>query len=70
MKHISLPVTGVMPVTLIQLGRRRKGLFAAILGAIHVSRRTQTRRVLKQYRHLIDRADRHRINLEGAHVHR
>ena len=70
MKHISLPVTGVMPVTLIHFGRRRKGLFAAILSAMHSTRRLQTRRVLKQYQHLIDRADRRRINPEGGNVHR
>ncbi|GIQ77710.1 hypothetical protein BraRD5C2_61600 [Bradyrhizobium sp. RD5-C2] len=66
MKHISLPVAGVMPVTPIQFRRRRKGLFAAIVGAIHYSRRVQARRVLKQYQHLIDRADRHCTNLEGG----
>ncbi|MGY3440824.1 MULTISPECIES: hypothetical protein [unclassified Bradyrhizobium] len=66
MKHISLPVTGVMPVTHVQFARRRKGLFAAILGAIHYSRRIQACRVLKQYQHLIDRADRRLTNLEGG----
>ncbi|MHC2337964.1 hypothetical protein [Bradyrhizobium sp. USDA 4454] len=66
MKHISLPVTGVRPVTHIQFRRRRNGLFAAILGAIYYSRRIQARRVLKQYRHLIDRADRRRSNLESG----
>ena len=69
MKHISLSVTGVMPVTLIRFRRGRKGLFATILGAIHYSRRIQARRVLRQYQHLIDRADRHRTNLEGGNVH-
>ncbi|MGF6310396.1 hypothetical protein ABIB82_004500 [Bradyrhizobium sp. i1.8.4] len=69
MKHISLPVTGVMPVTPVQFRRRRKGLFAAILGAIHFSRRAQARRVLKQYQHLIDRADRRRTSPEGGNVH-
>jgi hypothetical protein len=68
MKRISLPAMGVMPVTLVQFGRRRKGLFASILGAIHYSRRLQARRVLKQYQHLIDRADRRGGNLEGGNV--
>ncbi|GKQ51570.1 hypothetical protein BRSPCE3_24250 [Bradyrhizobium sp. Ce-3] len=66
MKHISLPVIGVMPITHIQFGRRRKGLFAAILGAMHTSRRIQARRILKQHQHLIDRADRRLANLEGG----
>lgn len=69
MKHISLPVTGVMPVTPVRYGRRRKGLFTALLGAVHFSRRAQARRVLKQHQHLIDRTDQHRTSLEGGNVH-
>jgi hypothetical protein len=31
-------------------------LFASIIGALHQSRRHQTRRILRQYRHLLARA--------------
>ncbi|WP_156180328.1 hypothetical protein [Bradyrhizobium sp. LTSPM299] len=65
MKHVSLPAMGVTPVTLVPFGRRRKGLFASILDALHHSRQAQARRVIKRYQHLIDRAERRRAELEG-----
>jgi hypothetical protein len=65
MKHISFPAAGLMPVTIIPFGKRRKGLFASIPGALHHTRRIQARRVIKQYQHLIDRAEQRRAELEG-----
>ncbi|WP_426439485.1 hypothetical protein [Bradyrhizobium genosp. P] len=65
MKHIAFPAAGVTPVSIIPFGKRRRGLFASILGALHYTRRIQARRVLKQYQHLIDRAEQRRIELEG-----
>lgn len=65
MKHLSLPATGVMPSTFIPF--RRRGIFASILGALHHARRAQTRRMLRRYKHLIDRAEQGPSNLEGGH---
>ena len=44
----------------IAVGRQnsKKGIFAAIFEALHHSRRLQAARTLRQYRHLIDRAER------------
>jgi acetyl-CoA acetyltransferase len=36
----------------------KKGIFATIFEALHHSRRLQAERTLRQYRHLIDRAER------------
>jgi hypothetical protein len=34
------------------------GLFASVFGVLHHARRIQSRRVLRQYRHLMDPGDR------------
>ena len=38
--------------------KKKKGVFRLILEALHRSRREQAERTLRQYRHLIDRAER------------
>jgi hypothetical protein len=47
--------------------QNRKSLFAQIIDALHRSRRLQAERTLRQYRHLIDRADQADIN--DTHTH-
>lgn len=67
MKHFALPAAGLKPVSFVAFGRRRKSLFASIFGALHESRRLQAERVLRRHQHLIDRAERRRVELEGRH---
>jgi hypothetical protein len=45
----------VTPATAIP--RKPKGFFASILAALHHSRRMQSLRVLREYRHLISEGD-------------
>jgi hypothetical protein len=54
LKHASFPAAGASPVTTLHSGT---GLFASILGALHHTRRIQSRRVLRQYRHLMSHGD-------------
>jgi hypothetical protein len=55
LKHASFPAAGARPATPLTWGT---GLFASILAALHHSRRIQSRRVLRQYSHLIFHGDR------------
>jgi hypothetical protein len=54
LKDASFPAAGASPVTIFHFGT---GLFASILGALHHTRRIQSRRVLRQYRHLMFHGD-------------
>jgi hypothetical protein len=54
LKHTSFPAAGATPATPHISGTR---LFASILGALHETRRIQSRRILRQYRHLISHGD-------------
>jgi len=45
------------PSVLIKRASKRRRLFAALLAALHRSRQLQTQRVLRQYQHLIARAE-------------
>jgi hypothetical protein len=56
LKHASFPAAEIKSATIIFFPERRRGFFARFLNALHHSRRMQARRVLGQYRHLIDRA--------------
>jgi hypothetical protein len=59
MTHASYSADGIesaRPVISIRPSRR-KSIFAFILDALHHSRRIQSRRVLRQYRHLISHGD-------------
>jgi hypothetical protein len=59
MRHASYPNTGIdssTPTFSVQ-SPRRKRLFAALLEALHHSRRLQARHVIRQYRHLIPDAE-------------
>jgi hypothetical protein len=57
LRYASFPSAGVRPARTASFGGKRKSLFAAFLAALHHSRRIQSRRVLRQYRHLIDQGD-------------
>jgi hypothetical protein len=58
LKHASFPAAELKSATIIFFPERRKGFFARLLDALRHSRHMQARRVLGQYRHLIDRAGR------------
>jgi hypothetical protein len=57
MTYASLPSAGLRPARTISFGGKPKSLLASFLAALHHSRRIQSRRVLRQYRHLIDHGD-------------
>jgi hypothetical protein len=61
LRYASIPSAGVRPARTAAFGGKRKSLFmsffASIVAALHHSRRIQSRRTLRQYRHLIDRGD-------------
>ena len=57
MKHASFQAADLKSATIISFPERRKGFFARFLDALRHSRHMQARRVLGQYRHLIDRAE-------------
>jgi hypothetical protein len=57
MKHASYPANGIDTAPAISIRpSRRTGIFAFFLGALHHSRRIQSRRALRQYRHLLQPA--------------
>ena len=66
MKRMLFSTAGATPVTFIPAGRKRRGLFAALLGAIKYSRRQQARRVINQHRHLTDSANQRRTHEAGG----
>jgi hypothetical protein len=45
------------PARTASFGGKLKSILASFLAALHHSRRIQARRVLRQYRHLIDQSD-------------
>lgn len=57
MKHASFPAVEIKSATIISFPEKRKSFFARFLEALHHSRHMQARRVLGQYRHLIDRSE-------------
>jgi len=61
LKYASFPSTGIRPVRTATFGGKRKSLFvsffASFVAALHHSRRIQSRRTLRQNRHLIDQGD-------------
>jgi hypothetical protein len=59
MTHVSYPADGIESARpAISTGpSRRKSIFAFMLDALHHSRRIQSRRMLRQYRHLIFHGD-------------
>ena len=78
LKHASFPAAATSAATIssgsISSSSRSKSffapIFASILGALHHSRRIQSRRVLNRYRHLIPDFDQRQaidlLNLEGS----
>ena len=66
MKHMLFSVTGATSVTLIPVGKRRKGLFASLLNVLQHSRRLQARRVIHHHRHLFDSANQRRTHKAGG----
>jgi hypothetical protein len=58
LRYASFPSAGVRPARTVSFGGKRKNLFASffalLIAALHHSRRMQSRRTLRQYRHLID----------------
>jgi hypothetical protein len=56
MRHASYHATGLFLAgsSLANRTSKRAGLFAALLGALHNSRRLQMQRVLRQHHHLIE----------------
>jgi hypothetical protein len=61
LRYASFPSAGIKPARTASFGGKRKGLFASLfasfIAALHHSRRVQSRRLLRQYRHLIDQGD-------------
>jgi hypothetical protein len=64
LKHASFPAAEIKSATIISFPEKRKGFFARFLDALHQARHMQARRVLGQYRHLIDGAGQ-RAALDG-----
>jgi hypothetical protein len=60
LSYASIRSAGVRPVRTAAFGGKRKSVFvaffASFIAALHHSRRIQSRRTLRQYRHLIDQA--------------
>jgi hypothetical protein len=58
-RHASYPATGTLstPSILPHRASKRGRFLAALLAALHHSRQRQTERVLRQYQHLIARAE-------------
>jgi hypothetical protein len=58
LRYASFPSAGIKPARTASFGGKRKGLFksffASFVAALHHSRRIQSRRFLREYRHLID----------------
>jgi hypothetical protein len=58
LRYASFPSAGIRPARTFTFGGKRKGVFASffvsLISTLHHSRRIQARRVLRQYRHLID----------------
>jgi hypothetical protein len=61
LRYASFPSAGFRPARPATFRGKRKSLFASffasLIGAIHHSRRVQSRRFLRQYRHLIYQGD-------------
>ena len=57
LKHASFPAAETRSATIISFPEKRKGFFARFLDTLRHSRQMQARRVLGQYRHLIDRTE-------------
>src|ERR1700744_1216069 len=61
LRYASLPSAGLKPARIATFGGKRKSIFASffasLIAALHHSRRVQSRRFLRQYRHLIDQGD-------------
>ena len=66
MKHMLFSMASATHVTVIPAGKRRKGLFASLLGVLKHSRRLQARRVINRNRHLIDSANQRRTHEAGG----
>jgi len=55
MRHASFPAAGISSLQYASDSKtiRRRSIFAAVIAALHHSRRLQARRILRQYQHLI-----------------